>query len=233
MARKLIFKENQLSSQTTPAGYKILGINGTNFAEKNSDGVISPLGGTGYSGPGASGSAGTSGTSGSSGTSGTSGSNGSSGTSGTSGSNGSSGTSGTSGLGTNGTSGTSGISGGSPVYNVYTAIIRQETLDSIPTATVLQNTLGVTLTWSRSSTGFYLATAPSGIFLVDKVWILITLGGGIGAGWATQLIAGRQSNNEIFIATTRTDSTSTFDDLAGGGQGNRLHLASIEIRVYP
>lgn len=44
-----------------------------------------------------------------------------------------------------------------PPYKVYTAIIKQGGTEA-PTFTVLENTLGLTITSSRSSGGFYLLT---------------------------------------------------------------------------
>lgn len=46
-------------------------------------------------------------------------------------------------------------------YKVYTALLSQ-TGTNAPTALVLENTLGVTLTWARNGVGKYYAFAPTG-----------------------------------------------------------------------
>lgn len=52
-------------------------------------------------------------------------------------------------------------------YKVYTALLSQTGTDD-PVATVLENTLGVTITWSRTSSGDYEATASDDVFVENK-----------------------------------------------------------------
>jgi hypothetical protein len=58
--------------------------------------------------------------------------------------------------------------GGRP-YNSYTALLTQEEEDA-PVATILENTLGVDIVWTRLSTGFYRATPSESIFLENKTF---------------------------------------------------------------
>lgn len=51
MARRLILKEDQLTSGVNPpVGYKSIGYNGLTFSERQSDGDIVPIGSTGSTG---------------------------------------------------------------------------------------------------------------------------------------------------------------------------------------
>lgn len=70
-------------------------------------------------------------------------------------------------------------------YKVYTALLTQSGTDA-PVATVLENTLGGTVVWTRDGVGQYVGTL-SGAFTSGKTWlspslgsiILITTGNGI------------------------------------------------------
>jgi len=59
---------------------------------------------------------------------------------------------------------------GGSSYLVYTAIMNQSGTDA-PVPTVLQNTLGGTVVWTRSNTGDYNGTL-SGAFTQNKTWIV-------------------------------------------------------------
>lgn len=54
-------------------------------------------------------------------------------------------------------------------YSVYTALLTQTGTDA-PLATVLENTLGGTVVWTRQSPGRYIGTL-AGAFTVDKTFI--------------------------------------------------------------
>jgi len=58
-------------------------------------------------------------------------------------------------------------------YKVYTALLSQEGTDP-PVATVLENTLSGTVTWSYSAANTYDATL-TGAFTANKTWCIITL----------------------------------------------------------
>jgi hypothetical protein len=109
-------------------------------------------------------------------------------------------------------------------YKVYSALISQSGTDA-PVATVLQNTLGVTMTWSRFSTGLYRVTAGSGVFLENKTWVVIN---NINLSSGTYYDIGRDSNSIIQVGSAVYDAGSPpyvmADDVIG--------ILSIEIRVY-
>ena len=54
-------------------------------------------------------------------------------------------------------------------YTVYTASL-VATAGAAPTATVLQNTTGLTFTWTRTGTGQFVATVAGTPFAADKFW---------------------------------------------------------------
>ena len=56
-------------------------------------------------------------------------------------------------------------------YKVYTALLTQSGTNA-PVATVLENTLGVTVVWTRIAVGSYRATPSSSIFLGDKTFYI-------------------------------------------------------------
>lgn len=58
-----------------------------------------------------------------------------------------------------------------PKYKVYRAIMNQ-TGTNAPVATVLDNTLGGTVVWTRTDVGRYVATL-SGAFTANKTWIIM------------------------------------------------------------
>lgn len=111
-------------------------------------------------------------------------------------------------------------------YKVYVAWLNQATLTGPPLDEVLENTLGATITWSRTSTGIYIATASSPVFTQFKTIVFSTVGGGAGAVYPIQILTNRQSNTQVFLSTVLTDSVSTPVD-------GRLGGSPIEIRVYP
>ena len=110
-------------------------------------------------------------------------------------------------------------------YKVYSAILTQ-TETNAPVATVLENTLGVTMTWSRVSEGNYKVTASSGIFLEAKTWTIIN---NINIAGISYFDIIRVSNTEIFVYSSIYDSGTPpyipADDI--------INALSLEIRVYP
>ena len=63
--------------------------------------------------------------------------------------------------------------GGAAAYLVYTALLSQSGTDA-PVATVLQNTLGGTVVWSRNTTGDFSATLV-GAFTTNKTTVLSSI----------------------------------------------------------
>lgn len=58
-------------------------------------------------------------------------------------------------------------------YKVYTALLTQNNTDA-PTATVLENTLGVNVTYEYSATGQYLAIFDKTVFYSPNEYVVIT-----------------------------------------------------------
>ena len=103
-------------------------------------------------------------------------------------------------------------------YLVYTALMSQTGV-SAPTAVVLQNTLGGTIVWTRTSPGLYVGTL-AGAFPVNKTWCISI--NGVGNHEVISRIH-RVSNNQVEIYAT---DTNVFDD-------DILVDTNVEIRVYP
>jgi hypothetical protein len=107
--------------------------------------------------------------------------------------------------------GTRWVEAAHPLYKVYTALLTQSGT-SAPTATVLENTLGGTVVWTRNSGGSYTATL-SGAFPASKTWV----------SWAptpfegAPAYFGRASDNELSLSVVDDDFIQAF---------------SIEVRVY-
>ena len=98
-------------------------------------------------------------------------------------------------------------------YTVYTALLTQAGT-AAPVATVLQNTTGGTITWTRTGTGAYTATISSSLFTSNKTIVFINGGSGP-------------------VSTMFWESpTTTTVTISTPGSDSRLTDASIEIRVY-
>jgi len=106
-------------------------------------------------------------------------------------------------------------SGGGASYLVYTALLTQSGTNA-PVATVLENTLGGTVTWSYADVGKYTASI-SGDFDQDKTGFIFTLN----AGFADTRVL---LSGDAQIMTY--DETLTNSD-------DYLSRQLIEIRVYP
>lgn len=110
-----------------------------------------------------------------------------------------------------------------PKYKVYIALLTQ-TSTNAPVATVLENTLGGTVVWTRSIEGNYVATLASA-FPSGKVVCFC----GMGAEALTSLVvANRQDNNTVLLqAATFNGSTPAYENT-----DDTLLDTPIEIRVY-
>ena len=98
-------------------------------------------------------------------------------------------------------------------YTLYTALLTQ-TGTNAPVATVLQNTTGGTLTWTRQSAGNYTVTALSALFTADKT-----------------IVFGNQGNiSDVDFKWNRTSDTTIT--LSTGSSDSRLVNGSFEIRIY-
>lgn len=108
---------------------------------------------------------------------------------------------------------------GGASYLKYVALLSQSGTDA-PTATVLENTLGGTVVWTRDSAGYYLGTLASA-FTISKTFVLVTHDGNNGA--TGYMGGGRNDASSVFV--TFQGSDGNFLDILGEN--------SIEIRVYP
>ena len=97
-------------------------------------------------------------------------------------------------------------------YTVYTALLTQAGT-AAPVATILQNTTGGTLVWTRQSSGNYTVTASTALFTVNKT-----------------MVFGNQGNetNDRFQWNRTSDTTVTLST----GNDARLVNGSFEIRIY-
>ena len=115
--------------------------------------------------------------------------------------------------------------GGGASYLVYTALLTQTGTDA-PVATVLENTLGGTVVWSRDASGIYVATL-SGAFTANKTTPI---------SQREQQLADNVDDTPKWLTGLRlTDNTYGLNtgnsDI--GLSDSVLNGAFIEIRVYP
>jgi hypothetical protein len=109
-----------------------------------------------------------------------------------------------------------------PKYKVYTALLTQ-TGTNAPVATVLENTLGTTITWTRQSPGNYNATLAEGVWNNTKTVTFSTLGNNGGVGIIISLYV-NNNNNNIKLYSFVPSSEQNLDGV--------LSNNTIEIRVY-
>lgn len=106
-----------------------------------------------------------------------------------------------------------------PAYKVYTALLTQ-TGTSAPVADVLENTLGFTITWVRTSAGTYQTqtlAAPQ-----NKIWYYLKSG-----------VPEAKETTMYFVPSklqVQTYSLSSGHSITS--EDNKLNLTPIEIRIY-
>jgi hypothetical protein len=110
-------------------------------------------------------------------------------------------------------------------YKSYVGLLTQ-TSSNAPTATELENTFGISATFSYDSSGFY-RLYMSGQFTSSKTVVFIGSPdqGGIGGDFG-HFVAVRQDLNTIYLQTFDVSGSATPTD-------NLLLNTPIEIRVYP
>lgn len=114
-------------------------------------------------------------------------------------------------------------SNGSSSSKIYKATLTQ-TGTNAPVATVLENTLGVTITWTRDGAGSYIGTASAPIFTSAEN-TLFTSGQNYNLAGAEITYIYYGSNTEVYI--------ETIDDGATGGNvDNSLIQTAIIIEVF-
>lgn len=104
-------------------------------------------------------------------------------------------------------------------YTVYTALITQAGT-AAPVATVLQNTTGGAIAWTRNSTGRYVATISGANFTANKTAVIVTSGG-----------------NSDMILRPVVSSTTTVDWYNIDSSDNAVSdvisaTTTVEIRIY-
>ena len=106
-------------------------------------------------------------------------------------------------------------------YKVYSALLNQTTT-SAPVATVLQNELGESITWTRSAAGLHNGNVTGNLFTSGKTMIFVTPSG--------------QPETPIIVTPIRADNSNIalqvmFSNDIGAFTDGLTNL-SIEIRVY-
>ena len=101
-------------------------------------------------------------------------------------------------------------------YTVYTAALTAGT-GVAPTATVLQNTTGLTFTWTRTGTGQFVATVAGTPFAADKFWAMSSAK----VPQLTSIV--RTSTNTARLDNVTSSTGAALNDLVEG---------YIEIRIY-
>ena len=101
-------------------------------------------------------------------------------------------------------------------YTVYTAQLTAGA-GAAPTATILQNTTGLTFVWTRIGTGQFLATVAGTPFIANKFWAMVSAKG------------------DEFPSVVRTgDNTARVDNITCSTAAaiNGITEGFIEIRIY-
>lgn len=97
-------------------------------------------------------------------------------------------------------------------YTSYVALLTQAGA-AAPVATILSNTTGGTVTWTRTSAGVYVATIASSVFTANKTWMIT----GLQDNGSTMPVV-RTSNTQITVTTSNND--------------DRITNSSFEVRIY-
>ena len=105
-------------------------------------------------------------------------------------------------------------------YISYTAALTQTS--AAPTATVLLNDLGVTLTWAKTAGGFYSVTASAPIFTANKTFVVFDCIG-----------SGGYSDPKLFTWQYSSTTVINFGSFRASDQvAEDGFIGNIEIRVY-
>ena len=113
-------------------------------------------------------------------------------------------------------------------YEVYTALLTQSGTNA-PVATVLENTLGVDITWTYISTGNYVGTIPSGTFTADAYLTTPSTAIQTAANNINYKVALRIDNSDV---TYKSLVLTTLNCNSGNLVNSVLGNQPIEIRVY-
>jgi len=101
-------------------------------------------------------------------------------------------------------------------YTVYTAQLAAGA-GAVPTATILQNTTGLTFTWTRTGTGQFVATINGTSFAANKFWA-------VSSAKVPQLTSiVRTGTNTCRLDVVTSSTGAALNDLVEG---------YVEIRIY-
>jgi len=101
-------------------------------------------------------------------------------------------------------------------YTVYTAQLTAGA-GAVPTATILQNTTGLTFTWTRTGTGQFVATVAGAPFAANKFWAMSSAK----VPQVTSIV--RTSTNTCRLDVIESQNGNALNSLVEG---------YIEIRIY-
>ena len=110
------------------------------------------------------------------------------------------------------------------IYKVYTALVLQ-TGTNAPTATVLENTTGATIAWTRNSTGRFIATASATLFTIGKTLVSLSSGSTSGTDGKFLKAGGAGTTTVQTIYNHDTNTNASVDGIAAGSM--------VEFRIYP
>ena len=102
------------------------------------------------------------------------------------------------------------------MYTVYTAQLTAGA-GAVPTATILQNTTGLTFTWTRIGTGQFVATVAGTPFAANKFWAMSSAK----VPQVTSIV--RTSTNTCRLDVIESQNGNALNSLVEG---------YIEIRIY-
>lgn len=124
-------------------------------------------------------------------------------------------------------SGSSSVVGYPEGTKMYVALLSQSGTNA-PVATVLVNTLGGTVVWTRDDVGLYSATL-SGVFTSGKTVCFATCGTNDGGAPATTVLQmARTSNDVVYLYSYMVDTGSViYNDITAGSP------VSVQILVFP
>jgi len=112
-------------------------------------------------------------------------------------------------------------------YKIYTALLSQTGTNN-PTVIVLENTLGESITWTRVGVGLYRGTTTSNIFTIDKTYYSPVV-----AVSSTQNYPPPYNTYDALLLENSPNDIHLESRFNGILSDDALHLATIEIRVYP
>jgi len=117
-----------------------------------------------------------------------------------------------------------------PGVKVYAALLTQASADD-PTATVLENTLGGTVVWTRGDIGLYIGTASAEVFTADKTCLPPVNASASLDGVTSFVVTSfyRNGADDLRLQTAVVDPAGGTLSLSDG----LLTSTYVEILVYP